>query len=204
MGEDPDELREAIEETRRRMDETVVALGHKVDVRSRARERVAGVRERLSRLGWRRWVPYAAGAVVVTGGAVAGVVVLRARSAGPPERLAIPARRLPRSAREVALPVAQGADRLLARTGRELVERRQRAVRATSREIARALAEEQEKRNPLWLRIARDASTAAATTGATLLVRRLLSTPVQAPLRRADPTPGEPPRAVPMERVLGG
>jgi hypothetical protein len=203
MGEDPDELREAIEETRRRMDETVVALGHKVDVRSRARERVAGVRERLSRLGWRRWVPYAAGAVAVTGGAVAGVV-LRARSAGPPERLAITARRLPRSAREVALPVAQGADRLLARTGQELVERRQRAVRATSREIARALAEEQEKRNPLWLRIARDASTAAATTGATLLVRRLLSTPVQAPLRRADPTPGEALRAVPMERVLGG
>ena len=73
-----------------------------------------------------------------------------------------------------------------------------------SREIARSLAEEQDKRNPLWLRIARDASTAAATTGATLLVRRLLSTPVQPPLRKADRTPGEPLKAVPMERVLSG
>jgi hypothetical protein len=197
-------LAAAIEETRRRMDETVVALGHKVDVRSRARERVAEVRERVSRLGWRRWVRYAAGAAVVTGGAVATGVVLRGRSSGPPERLATPARRLPRSAREVALPLAQGADRLLARTGQELGEKRQQAVRTMSREIAKALAEEQEKRNPLWLRIARDASTAAATTGATLLVRRLLSAPVQPPLRSADRTPGEPPKAVPMERVLSG
>ena len=199
MGEDPDELREAIEETRRRMDETVVALGHKVDVRSRARERVAEVRRRVG-----RWVPYAVGAAVVTGGAVATAVVLRARSSGPPERLATPARRLPRTARDVALPLARRADRVLAQTGQELGEKRQRAVRTMSREIARSLAEEQDKRNPLWLRIARDASTAAATTGATLLVRRLLSTPVQPPLRKADRTPGEPPKAVPMERVLSG
>ncbi|MEA2671367.1 MAG: hypothetical protein QOG45_1587, partial [Chloroflexota bacterium] len=71
MGEDPDELREAIEETRRRMDETVVALGQKVDVKAQARAKVTEVRERVTSIGWRRWVPYAAGAAAVAGGAVA-------------------------------------------------------------------------------------------------------------------------------------
>jgi cell division septum initiation protein DivIVA len=204
MGEDPDELREAIEETRRRMDETVVALGQKVDVKSQARAKVAEVRERVTSLGWRRWVPYAAGAAAVTGGAVAAVVMLKVRSARPPERLAVPARRLPKPAQEVVLPVARRADRLLAQTTHELGEKRQRATQAMAREIARGLAEEQEKHNPLWRRILRDASTAAATTGATLLVRRALSSPVQAPLRKADKLPGESPKAVPMERVLSG
>src|SRR5580704_6718007 len=106
MGDDPDELREAIEETRRRMDETVVALGPMVDVKAQARARVAEVRERVTSLGWRRWVPYAAGAVAVAGGAVAAVVVLKARAGRPPERLAVPARRLPKAAQDVVLPVA--------------------------------------------------------------------------------------------------
>jgi Protein of unknown function (DUF3618) len=204
MGQDPDELREAIEETRRRMDETVVALGHKVDVRSRARERVQEVRSRVSGLSWRRWLPVAAGGTALAGGAVVTVVVLRARGGGPPERLAAPARRLPKPAKDVVLPAARRADRLLAQTAEGLSERRQRAVQAMSREIARALAEEQGARNPLWLRILRDAGTAAATTAATLLVRRLLSTPAQPPLRKAEATPGEPSPSVPMERALSG
>jgi Protein of unknown function (DUF3618) len=204
MGEDPDQLREAIEDTRRRMDRTVVALGEKMDVRSRARERVAELRGRVSSVDWRRWLPVAAGAAAVTGGAVAAVVVVRRRSGGPPERLALPARKLPKQAQEVVLPAAKRADRMLARTAEGIGERRQRAVQAMSREIARALADEQGKRNPLWLRIARDAGTAAATTAATLTVRRLLSTPVQPPLRKAEATPGEPPKAVPMERALSG
>ena len=56
MGQDPDELREAIEGTRRRMDETVLALEQKIDIRSR-------VRNRIRRLEWRRTVPYAVGVV---------------------------------------------------------------------------------------------------------------------------------------------
>ncbi|HEY2702459.1 MAG TPA: DUF3618 domain-containing protein [Candidatus Dormibacteraeota bacterium] len=204
MGEDPDELREAIEETRRRMDETVVALGQKVDVKAQARAKVAAVRERVTTGGWRRLVPYAAGAVAVTGGAVAAVVVLRSRSGRPPERLALPARRLPKPAQQVVLPVAVRADRLLAQTTQELGEKRQRATQAMAREIARELAAQQEKHSPLWKRIVRDAGTAAATTGATLLVRRALSSPAQPPLRKAGRLPGEAPKAVPMERVLSG
>ncbi len=204
MGEDPDELREAIEETRRRMDETVLALGQKVDLKAQARARVAEVRERVSQVGWRRLVPVAAGAVALTGGAVAAVVALKARSARPAERLALPAKRLPRAAQDVVLPVAVRADRLLAHTTHELGERRQRAMQAMAREIARELAEQQEKHSPLWKRIVRDAGTAAATTGATLLVRRALSSPVQPPLRKADRLPGESAKAVPMERVLSG
>ncbi|MDB5114478.1 MAG: hypothetical protein JWL78_1548, partial [Chloroflexi bacterium] len=126
MGDDPDELREAIEETRRRMDETVVALGQKVDVKAQARAKVDEVRERVTSIGWRRWVPFAAGAAAVAGGAVAAVVMLKARSARPPERLAVPARRLPKSAQGMVLPVAHRADRLLAQTTHELGEKRQR------------------------------------------------------------------------------
>jgi Protein of unknown function (DUF3618) len=202
MGEDPDQLRAAIDDTRRRMDRTVVALGERLDVRSRARERVEEIRGRVAGMDWRRWLPVAAGAAAVVGGAVAAVMVVRRRGGRPPERLSVPARRLPKPAQEVVLPAARRADRMLAQTAGEIGERRQRAVQAMSREIARALAEEQGRRNPLWLRVVRDAGTAAATTAATLTVRRLLSTPAQPPLREADATPGEPSAAVPMERAL--
>jgi hypothetical protein len=204
MGEDPDQLREAIEETRRRMDDTVVALGHKVDVRSQARAKVAEVRERVATLEWRRWIPYAAGAAVATGGAVTALIVVKARSGGPPQRLAGPARRLPEPARDRVLPVARRADRLIARTAGELGARRERMVRTAAREIARELAEQQERRNPIWARAGRDAATAAATTAATLLVRRALSTPVPPPVRKAEPVRGEPAHAVPMEQLLHG
>jgi len=170
MGQDPDELREAIEGTRRRMDETVLALEQKIDIRSR-------VRNRIRRLEWRRTVPYAVGAVAVTGGVVTGVVALKVRAGAPAARLASPVRRLPSPARDRALPVARGADRLLARTAESISERRQRALQAMSREIAKALAEEQDRRNRWYLRVARDAGGAAATTAATLMVRRLLTPP---------------------------
>ncbi len=51
MGQDPDEIRAGITETRERMGETIDALGHKADVRSRAKENVSGkvdsMREKL-------------------------------------------------------------------------------------------------------------------------------------------------------------
>lgn len=172
MGQDPDELREAIEGTRRRMDETVLALEQKIDIRSR-------VRDRVRRIEWQRMIPYAVGAVAVTGGLVAGAVVLKVRAGAPAERLAAPVKRLPGPARDRAMPLARGADRLLARTAGGLIEQRQRALQAASREIAKALAEEQDRRNRWWLRAARDAGGAAATTAATMAVRRMLAPPPQ-------------------------
>ena len=115
--------------------------------------------------------------MAVTGGVVTGVVALKVRAGAPAARLASPVRRLPSPARDRALPVARGADRLLARTAESISERRQRALQAMSREIAKALAEEQDRRNRWYLRVARDAGGAAATTAATLMVRRLLTPP---------------------------
>jgi gas vesicle protein len=42
MGQDPSAIRQQIEETRERMDDTVGALGYKADVPSRAKESVSG------------------------------------------------------------------------------------------------------------------------------------------------------------------
>jgi gas vesicle protein len=41
MGEDPDTIRDEIVDTRRRMGETIDALGYKADVKSRAKERAS-------------------------------------------------------------------------------------------------------------------------------------------------------------------
>jgi ElaB/YqjD/DUF883 family membrane-anchored ribosome-binding protein len=42
MGQDPDAIRDEVAQTRERMGETIDALGHKADVRGRARENIAG------------------------------------------------------------------------------------------------------------------------------------------------------------------
>jgi hypothetical protein len=42
MGQDPEAIRQEIEQTRERMGDTVQALGHKVDVKSRMQENVSG------------------------------------------------------------------------------------------------------------------------------------------------------------------
>jgi ElaB/YqjD/DUF883 family membrane-anchored ribosome-binding protein len=42
MGQDPDEIRAGIDQTRERMGETIDALGYKADVKSRAKENVGG------------------------------------------------------------------------------------------------------------------------------------------------------------------
>jgi gas vesicle protein len=57
MGEDPDAIRDEIVDTRMRMGETIDALGHKADVKARAKERVSdtvgGVKEKLGVAGQR-------------------------------------------------------------------------------------------------------------------------------------------------------
>jgi ElaB/YqjD/DUF883 family membrane-anchored ribosome-binding protein len=48
MGQDPDTIRNEVEQTREQMGETIDALGHKADVKGRARERVGRVTGRVS------------------------------------------------------------------------------------------------------------------------------------------------------------
>jgi ElaB/YqjD/DUF883 family membrane-anchored ribosome-binding protein len=47
MGQDPQVIRRDIENTRDRMGETVDALGYKADVKSRAKDRVTGVKDKI-------------------------------------------------------------------------------------------------------------------------------------------------------------
>ena len=47
MGQDPSEIREQIEHTRTEMGDTVEAIGHKADVKGRAKENIADKRDRL-------------------------------------------------------------------------------------------------------------------------------------------------------------
>jgi len=47
MGKDPSEIREEIEQTRTEMGDTVEALGHKADVKGRAKDNIADKRDRL-------------------------------------------------------------------------------------------------------------------------------------------------------------
>lgn len=47
MGETPDDIREEIEETRTRMDDTVEAIGYKTDVKNRMKESVADKKDSL-------------------------------------------------------------------------------------------------------------------------------------------------------------
>jgi hypothetical protein len=42
MGQDPDAIRDEVEQTRERMGETIDALGHKADVKTRAKENIGG------------------------------------------------------------------------------------------------------------------------------------------------------------------
>jgi gas vesicle protein len=48
MGEDPDRIRREIELTRAEMGETVDALGYKADVKTRTKEKVVGVKDRIA------------------------------------------------------------------------------------------------------------------------------------------------------------
>ena len=48
MGQTPDEIRAEIDETRERMSETVEAIGYRADVPGRAKEKIAGMKDRFS------------------------------------------------------------------------------------------------------------------------------------------------------------
>ncbi len=48
MGQDPDEIRREIEETRSRMGDTVDAIGYKTDVKQRAGDYVSGKKEAIA------------------------------------------------------------------------------------------------------------------------------------------------------------
>jgi hypothetical protein len=174
------------------MGDTVAAIGYKTDVKSRARENVVELTSRaqtsISTLGqrvrtWLREPRVMAGMATASGLVVAGTAgaALAGRSLAERrrDRLAKPARKLPVTVRHMALPAARRADRWLDDTTSSLrhtfQERRDGVVHAVSEEIARAFADEQQRRNPFWRKVARDAVSAAATTAATLTVRRALN-----------------------------
>jgi ElaB/YqjD/DUF883 family membrane-anchored ribosome-binding protein len=48
MGQEPDRIRAEIEQTRADMSETVGALGYKADVKSRAKEKIVGVKDKVA------------------------------------------------------------------------------------------------------------------------------------------------------------
>ncbi len=48
MGEEPDRIRAEIEQTRAEMSETVDALGYKADVKTRTKEKIVGVKDRVA------------------------------------------------------------------------------------------------------------------------------------------------------------
>lgn len=191
MGEDPLAIRQEIEDTRVRMGETVEALAYKTDVRSRAQDAVVQLRGRAAasadatrrRLGDRATLIAAAATVAaaLTAG-IATVLMGRSIAERRHEHLARPAKRLPEQLRRVAVPAARQVDHALVGAvdslqgaADSLQQTRQRALRSVSDEIARALADEQERRNPFWRRVTRDAGSAAATTAATLVVRRAVA-----------------------------
>ena len=183
MGDEPLAIRQEVERTRSRMGDTVAALAYRTDVRSRTHDAISHLKDTAGmsviasrrQLGERGTVMAAAAAAVVI--LTAGVtVVLTRRSLAERrgDRLVRPARRLPPSLARLAIPAAQHVDSAVAGAGEALQSTRQRALRRMSDEIARSLAEEQQRRNPFWRRAARDAVSAAATTAATLAVRRVV------------------------------
>jgi gas vesicle protein len=48
MGQEPDRIRAEIEQTRAEMSETVDALGYKADVKTRAKEKIVGVKDKVA------------------------------------------------------------------------------------------------------------------------------------------------------------
>jgi gas vesicle protein len=48
MGQEPDRIRAEIEQTRADMSETVDALGYKADVKTRAKEKIVGVKDKIA------------------------------------------------------------------------------------------------------------------------------------------------------------
>ena len=48
MAEEPDEIRDQIDETRERMTDTVEALAYKADVKTRAKERIVDTGQRIA------------------------------------------------------------------------------------------------------------------------------------------------------------
>lgn len=198
MAQEPATIREDIEQTRQRMDETIDALAYKADVKARLHDSVDGARSVVTGtaddLGARAtgripggervparvagWILLGGGVVVAAGTAgavVAGCVAAVRALRRPPDRFAVPVNGMPRPLRRRLLGPARKADRLLADAQETAGRRRDEAVSAFAEQIARAMVEEQERRNSLPRRVVREMVPAAATSAATLAVRRAFS-----------------------------
>jgi gas vesicle protein len=125
MGEDPDAIRDEIVDTRRRMGETIDALGYKADVKSRAKERasdaVGTVKQGLG-IAQENPLGLAVGAVAV--GFLAGLAVpssdVENEKLGPvADRVKDQAKETGQEALERGKDVAQSAAQTVSEEGRK-------------------------------------------------------------------------------------
>jgi hypothetical protein len=125
MGEDPDAIRDEIVDTRKRMGETIDALGHKTDVKARAKERVSdtvGGAKRAAGMAQENPLGLAVGAVAV--GFLAGLAVpsstVEHEKLGPvADRVKDQARETGQEALERGKDVAQSAAETVSEEGRK-------------------------------------------------------------------------------------
>jgi hypothetical protein len=142
MGQDPDAIRDEIVGTRERMGETIDALGHKADVKSRAKENVAGkvdsVKEHLGLAGEKASNGKAAGLAqenplgLAVGAAAVGFLagLLLPSSRVEDEKLGPTADRVKDQAKE---------------TGHEALERGKEVAQSAAQSAADTLSEEGQK-----------------------------------------------------------
>jgi Protein of unknown function (DUF3618) len=143
MGEDPDAIRDEIADTRNRMGETIDALGHKADVRSRAKDsvsdKVGTVKERLA-MAQENPLGLAAGAVAVgflVGLAVPSSTVEHEKLGPVADRVKDQAKETGQEALERGKEVAQSAAQTVSEEGRKQGEE----LAGSARENAVALRE---------------------------------------------------------------
>jgi hypothetical protein len=154
---------EAAVDTRREIEETRDELtGTLHQLRDRGRQaRQVGVRV----------LAIAAGVSAATGAAVATVIIVRRRDAGPLTR---GSKRLPSPARQMAVHTARTADRWLERRGKGLRRGRDELLDEMALRIARQYEGIERRSNPWWRRTAARAVEAGATAAAVTVVQRLM------------------------------
>jgi hypothetical protein len=143
MGQDPNAIRDEIVDTRRRMGETIDALGHKADVKSRAKDRVSDTVGTVKQgLGIAQENPLglAVGALAV--GFLAGLVVpssdVEDEKLGPvADRVKDQAKETGQEALERGKEVAQSAAQTVSEEGRKHGEE----LAGSARENAASLRE---------------------------------------------------------------
>jgi uncharacterized protein DUF3618 len=143
MGEDPDAIRDEIVDTRKRMGETIDALGYKTDVKSRAKERMSDTVGTVKQgLGIAQENPLGLAIGAVAAGFLAGLAVpssdVEHEKLGPvADRVKDQARETGQEALERGKEVAQSAAQTVSEEGRKHGEE----LAGSARENAASLRE---------------------------------------------------------------